>query len=160
MVGAEVVNLFFPAQLVTGYFERCPSKSKAGTCGRNPKLRSLSECPDSGCEQGCHTVKCLGSISEQLFSHHRLFTQNSQICAYIEVAENHSCTGLMCQKTEFRAGRKPESLGGESLKEGCHKGSELQNLHIRSTSILGTFKMYIFRGDFMCPRGKKAAAGS
>ena len=30
-------------------------------------LRSLSKCPDSGCEQGCHTVKCPGSNSNNCF---------------------------------------------------------------------------------------------
>ena len=34
-----------------------------GTCGGNLNL-------NSGCEQGCHTVKCIGSNSKQLFSHH------------------------------------------------------------------------------------------
>ena len=34
-----------------------PSKSKAGTWGRNLKLRFLSECPDSGAKPGCHAIK-------------------------------------------------------------------------------------------------------
>ena len=59
-VRAKVTN-FFQAQLLSGYFKRSPSKSKTGTWGRNPKLGSLSKCPDSGCEQSCHTIKCLGS---------------------------------------------------------------------------------------------------
>ena len=50
--------------------KRNPSKSKAGTWGRNLKLRLLSECPDSGCESDCHAVKCLGSSSKELCSHH------------------------------------------------------------------------------------------
>lgn len=29
-----------------------------------------SKCPDSECEQGCYSVKCLGGTSKQLFSHH------------------------------------------------------------------------------------------
>ena len=32
------------------YLNRCPGKTKAGTCGGNPKLRYLSKCPDSGYE--------------------------------------------------------------------------------------------------------------
>ena len=59
-VRAKVTN-FFQAQLLSGYSKRSPSKSKTGTWGRNPKLGSLSKCPDSGCEQSCHTIKCLGS---------------------------------------------------------------------------------------------------
>lgn len=36
-----------------------------GIHGKNPKLRSLWKHPGSGCEQGCHTVKCLGSNLEK-----------------------------------------------------------------------------------------------
>lgn len=53
-------------------FKRCSEKSKAGTRGENPQLWSLPKCPDLGCEQGCHTAKCLGSNSKQLSSHHTL----------------------------------------------------------------------------------------
>ena len=52
MVGAEAAG-----STQSGYFKRCPRKSKVGTCGGNPKLRSLSKCPGSGCEQGYYTVK-------------------------------------------------------------------------------------------------------
>lgn len=44
-----------------GQFIRCPRKSKAGTCDQNPNRRSLSQSPESGCEQACHTVKCLAA---------------------------------------------------------------------------------------------------
>ena len=33
---------------LNGYCKRCPRKSKAGNCGRNPKLKSLFPCPHSG----------------------------------------------------------------------------------------------------------------
>ena len=39
--------------------------SDAGTYGGNPKLRPLSWCPDSGYEQGYHTVRRRGSNSER-----------------------------------------------------------------------------------------------
>lgn len=67
MVGAEVTTFFVSSNL-SGYFKRFPRKIKAETCGGNTKLRSLYKCPDSGCEQGCYTVKCLGSNSKELFS--------------------------------------------------------------------------------------------
>lgn len=37
------------------YFKRCPGKSKTWTYGQHPKLKSLSNCPDSGCEWDYHT---------------------------------------------------------------------------------------------------------
>ena len=44
-----------------------------GTYIGNPKLKFLSKSPDSGYEQGYHTIKCLGSNSEKqklFFSSH------------------------------------------------------------------------------------------
>ena len=48
----------------SGCFKRCLGKSKARAWCRDLKLRSISKCPDSGCEQGFHAVKCPGNNSE------------------------------------------------------------------------------------------------
>ena len=56
--------------ILSGYFKRCFWRSKVGTWGRYPKLRSLFKCIDFGCEQNCRKVKCLSSNSRELFSHH------------------------------------------------------------------------------------------
>lgn len=66
----EEHHLLFKDSTLKMYFKRCPGKCKAGPCGWNPKLKFLSKLPDSGCEQSCHTVKCLGSNSKQL-PHHK-----------------------------------------------------------------------------------------
>lgn len=42
------VNYTSIKKILSGYFKRCPGKSKVGTWGRNPNLGSLSKCPDWG----------------------------------------------------------------------------------------------------------------
>lgn len=55
-VAAPIIYEEGGAALISGDFKMCPGKSKAATCSRNPKVRSLSKCLDSGCEWGCHTT--------------------------------------------------------------------------------------------------------
>lgn len=45
-------------------------KKQGGNRGQESRLGTLSECLAPGCEQGYHTVKCLQSNSERLFSLH------------------------------------------------------------------------------------------
>lgn len=69
----EVTN-FLKAQLQVAILKGALGKNKMGTWGRNAKFSSESKRPDSECEQGYHTIKCLGSDSKYLFPHYALLT--------------------------------------------------------------------------------------
>ena len=52
VAGAGVTHSHFTGWTLSGYFKRCLRKSKVRIWGGDPKFRSLSKCPDFGCEQG------------------------------------------------------------------------------------------------------------
>lgn len=59
MVEAEVAEF---CRLNSNYFKRHPGKNK----WEFTKSKSWFQRPDSGCEQGYHSVKCLGNSTEKL----------------------------------------------------------------------------------------------
>lgn len=87
----------------------------------------------------------------------RLFAGNSQFCTYIEVSGRYTCTGLRCQRTEFKAGRKPQREGENLWRKGATEEASPQ-VYMWDLPTFSSPLRYVWSGHIQWgPRGKSSS---